>query len=101
MNIQYNYQHVSGSTRLEEFTKEKLQKVFDRYAWVTRADVFYTAEKTSSVESGMKVGIRLSAPGPRLFAEESQSTFMKSVAQVVDQLLKQCEQRKAELNNHL
>lgn len=101
MNIQFNYQHVSGSERLEEFTKDKLQKVFDRYSWVTRADVFYTAEKTSSVESGMKVGIRLSAPGPRLFAEESQSTFMKSVAQVADQLLKQCEQRKSELNNHL
>lgn len=100
MNIQFNYQHVSGSQRLENFTKEKLTPIFQRYSWITSASVFFTAENTHDVETGMKVGIRLSAPGPQLFAEESTGDFTNSIARVTDQLKQQCEKRKAELINH-
>ena len=44
--------------------------------------------------------IRLSAPGPRLFAEESTETFHGSVNKVVDQLKTQCEKRKATIITH-
>ncbi|AUC79823.1 30S ribosomal protein S30 [Nonlabens sp. MB-3u-79] len=100
MTIQFNYQHVSGSTDLENYTKEKLQTIFDRYSWITRADVFFIAENTSSDQTGMIAQIRLSAPGPRLFAEESHNTFTKSVSKVVDQLKTQCEKRKATIITH-
>ena len=101
MTIQFNYQHVSGSTELENYTKEKLQTIFDRYSWVTKADVFFIAENTSSDQTGMIAQIRLSAPGPRLFAEESHDTFTESVNKVVDQLKTQCEKRKATIITHL
>jgi putative sigma-54 modulation protein len=100
MTIQFNYQHVSGSTELENYTKEKLQTIFDRYSWITRADVFFIAENTSSDQTGMIAQIRLSAPGPRLFAEESHDTFTESVSKVVDQLKTQCEKRKATIITH-
>lgn len=100
MTIQFNYQHVSGSTELEEYTKDKLQTLFDRYNWITRADVFYKTENTSSDETGMITEIRLSAPGPRLFAEESHATFHESVNKVINQLKTQCEKRKATLITH-
>jgi putative sigma-54 modulation protein len=88
MTIQFNYQHVSGSEELENYTREKLQIIFDRYSWVTRADVFFKTENT------------LSAPGPRLYAEESHDTFHESVNKVVDQLKTQCEKRKATIITH-
>ncbi|WP_213523499.1 HPF/RaiA family ribosome-associated protein [Nonlabens sp.] len=100
MTIQFNYQHVSGSTELENYTKEKLQTIFDRYSWVTRADVFFIAENTSSDQTGKIAQIRLSAPGPRLFAEESHDTFTESINKVVDQLKTQCEKRKATIITH-
>jgi putative sigma-54 modulation protein len=100
MNVHFNYQHVSGSDSLEEFTEEKLKPIFERYNWVTRADVFFRNENTSSDNTGMIVNIRLSAPGPRLYAEESHDTFKESVSKVVDQLKRQCEKRKSELSNH-
>lgn len=100
MDIVFNYQHVTGSAELEEFTKEKLTPIFERYSWITRADVFYKLENTSSRETGMIVEIRLSAPGPRLYAEESHNTFKEGVSKVVDQLKTQCEKRKASLINH-
>ncbi len=100
MTTQFNYQHVSGSERLENFTKEKLEVLFTRYNWITSAAVFFTAEKTSNDETGMKTGIRLSAPGPRLFAEESTETFEDGILQVINQLKQQCEKRKSELIKH-
>lgn len=100
MQIQFNYQHVSGSTELETFTKNKLQTIFDRYSWVTRADVFFRKENTSSDDSGMIANIRLSAPGPRMFAEESHDSFHESVSKVSRQLITQCEKRKSELIDH-
>jgi len=100
MNVHFNYQHVSGSEALEQYTEEKLKTIFERYNWVTRADVFFKLENTSSQNSGMIAEIRLSAPGPRLYAEESHDTFKESVAKVVDQLKRQCEKRKADLIDH-
>lgn len=100
MTIQFNYQHVSGSAELEDYTKKKLQLIFDRYNWVTRADVFYKTENTSSDETGKIVQIRLSAPGPQLFAEESHDSFHESVNKVVDQLKTQCEKRKRTIIPH-
>gem|GEM_PF-140651 len=101
MNITYNYQHVSGSKDLESYTAEKLQTIFDRYDWVTRADVFFRLENTSTPDSGKIAEIRLSAPGNQLFSEESHASFHGSINKVVDQLKKQCEKRKADLIKHL
>ena len=100
MEVVFNYQHVTGSTELEDYTKDKLKTIFERYDWVTSADVFFRLENTSSRETGMIANIRLSAPGPRLFAEESHDTFKESVAKAVDQLKTQCEKRKANLIDH-
>lgn len=100
ITVQFNYQHVSGSEELENYTKEKLQTIFNRYNWITSADVFFKTENTSSDQTGMIAEIRLSAPGPRLFAEESHSTFHESVNKVVDQLKTQCEKRKSTIIPH-
>lgn len=100
MNVTYNYQHVAGSKDLENYTEEKLQVIFNRYDWVTRADVYYRLENTSQPDKGKIVEIKLSCPGPQLFAEESHASFHESINRVVDQLKKQCEKRKAELIKH-
>ncbi|PQJ17083.1 HPF/RaiA family ribosome-associated protein [Nonlabens tegetincola] len=100
MTIQFNYDGVSGSERLENYTKEKLQTIFERYDWVTRADVFFKTENTSSDQTGMISQIRLSAPGPRLFAEESQDNFEEGISKVITQLKTQCEKRKATIVKH-
>ena len=44
--------------------------------------------------------IRLSAPGPRLFAESSKGNFEHSVAEVIDELKVQLDKRKAKMSSH-
>ncbi|WP_439153048.1 HPF/RaiA family ribosome-associated protein [Winogradskyella sp.] len=73
-NIIFEYHDVSASESLEAYTSKKLEKLFKRNELVIRADVFFKTENTSSDNTGMIAGIRLSTPGSRLFAEASQVT---------------------------
>jgi len=100
MTTNFEYHDVTASERLETFTKKKLEPVFNRFEFVTRADIFFKTENTSSDETGMKCGIRLSAPGPRLFAESSHENFEHSVAETVDELLRQLQKRKEKMKTY-
>ena len=100
MEINFNYVHVSASDALEAFTTKKINKLADRFDFIVKADVFFKLENTSSDDTGKIAEIRLSAPGPRLYAESSQDEFQKSVAEVADELKRQLEKRKAKMSTH-
>jgi len=100
MKVIFEYHDVTSSDRLENYTKEKLERIFNRFEFVIRADVFFKTENTSNDETGKKAGIRLSAPGPRLFAESTNDNFEESVSNVVDELLKQLEKRKDKMKTY-
>jgi len=92
--IIFEYHDVTASASLETFTKEKLEIIFTRFEFVQRADVFFKTENTTSDETGMKCGIRLSAPGPRLFTESSHDTFRGAVVESIAELKRQLQKRK-------
>nr|WP_321223415.1 ribosome-associated translation inhibitor RaiA [uncultured Psychroserpens sp.] len=94
MTINYEYNGVTASDSLEAFTEEKLTPIFKRFDFVIRADVFFKTENTSSDETGMICSIRLSAPGPRLFAEASHDNFRDAISETVNELTKQLKKRK-------
>ena len=96
----FEYKNVSASPRLEAFTSKKLEKIFNRYEFVIRADIFFKTEKTSDGESGKICGIRLSAPGPRLFSESSKATFEEAIDVTVDELLRQLSKRKDKMKSY-
>ncbi len=100
MEINFNYVHVSASEDLEIFTKEKIHKLSDRFDFIVRADVFFKLENTSDDATGKIAEIRLSAPGPRLYAESSQKNYEHAVSEVTDQLKTQLEKRKAKMSSH-
>ncbi|WP_397362734.1 ribosome hibernation-promoting factor, HPF/YfiA family [Olleya sp. R77988] len=100
MDINFEYDKVKASDDLEEFTKDKIQKLFNKYEFIVRADVFFKLENTHNDKSGKIAGIRLSAPGPRLYAEESKDTLHKSVSEVTQQLERQLSKRKGKMKTH-
>ncbi|WP_370091630.1 ribosome hibernation-promoting factor, HPF/YfiA family [Winogradskyella sp.] len=100
MEIIYEYHDVSPSDRLEAFVKEKLDKIKESYDFVIRADVFFRTENTTSDETGKKCSIRLSAPGPRLFAESSHNNFNDAVLETVDELIIQLKKRKEKMKTY-
>ena len=100
MKIIFEYHDIETSSRLETHTKDKLEKIFNRYDFVIRADVFFKTENTTSDETGKKCSIRLSAPGPRLFAESSHATFYDAISETADELLRQLEKRKEKMKTY-
>jgi len=100
MNINFEYDGVKASNRLEIMAATKLQKLVDKFDFIIRADVFFKKENTSSPDTGLICNIRLSAIGPRLFAEASHSSFEASIAESVSDLERQLQKRKAKIKSH-
>ncbi|MCB0399512.1 MAG: ribosome-associated translation inhibitor RaiA [Winogradskyella sp.] len=100
MKIIYEYDNVTASDSLEAFTKEKLTKLFEHNALVIRADVFFKTENTTSDDTGMIAGVRLSAPGPRLFAEASKANFRDAVSECIKELQRQLTKRKETMKTY-
>lgn len=101
MRVNYEYNSdVTSSNELEMYINEKLEKLFFKYEFVVRADVFFKVENSSSPKKGKITAIRLSAPGPRLYAEASTKNFHKSASAVVDALKHQLQKRKYIMQMH-
>ncbi|MCM4163227.1 MULTISPECIES: ribosome hibernation-promoting factor, HPF/YfiA family [unclassified Arenibacter] len=100
MNINFEYDDVKASARLEELVTKKLEKLEDKYDFIVRADVFFKKENTSTPNTGLICNIRLSAPGPRLFAESNNAKFEMAIAASVEELERQLEKRKGKMKTH-
>ncbi len=98
MNINFEYDDVKASNRLEIMAAKKIEKLFDKYDFIVRADVLFKTENTSQPDTGMICSIRLSAPGPRLYAVSSKNSFEASIAESVKDLQRQLQKRKAKMN---
>ena len=100
MNIIFEYHNVEASKRIESYAKEKLEKLYDKFQMIVRADVFFKTENTASDETGMICNIRLSVPGPRLFAEASHDNFVNSINESVKDLDRQLTRKKEKMMSY-
>ncbi len=100
MNINFEYHEVTASPRLEAFIAEKLNKLEGKYDDIVGSDVYFKKENTSNPEDGKICSVRLSMPGPDIFAETSSASFEASVAKVITELRTQLQKRKEKLKAH-
>lgn len=99
LEIIHEYVNVSASDRLEYLIKEKIEMLKERYPFVIRADVFL---KLDNKDFGSKhhCGIRLSAPGPRLYASSDESSFESAINETVRDLKDILEKRKDKMTSY-
>lgn len=83
----------------EYLAKEKLETLGERYDWLIRADVFFKEEK-GTYGKGKICEIRLSCPGPRIFASSNEESFEAAVAETIRDLEIQLGKRKDEMHPH-
>ncbi len=100
MEVIFEYHDVTASDELEAFAKTELKKLGDKYQFVHRADVFFKLENTSSDQTGKISGVRVSMPGPRLFAEHSSEDFYPSLKEAIKEVEKQLRKRKEKMQSH-
>ncbi|WP_010521809.1 ribosome hibernation-promoting factor, HPF/YfiA family [Aquimarina agarivorans] len=99
MNIIYEYTNVSGSQRLESYVEEKMALLGKKYPFIIRADVFFKKENTED-NANKECGIRLSVPGPRLFASSSKQSFETAINESIKSLAVQLEKQKSNYNTY-
>lgn len=100
MKINFEYHDVAASQRLEAFAAERLNKLETKYDDIISADVYFKKENSSNPELGKICNVRLSMPGPTIFAETSSASFEASVAKVVSEVRTQLQKRKEKLKAH-
>lgn len=82
----------------QQLVLEKIEQLSKKYTWLIRADVFFKEEKDSNGK-GKICDIRLSCPGPRIFASSNEESFEAAIAETIRDLEVQLKKRKGEMNS--
>jgi putative sigma-54 modulation protein len=76
---------------------DKIEQLSKKYDWLIKADIFLKEENDTSGK-GKICEIRLSCPGPRIFASSNEKSIEASVVETIRDLEIQLEKRKSEMN---
>jgi len=93
MTINFQYVQMPNSEAMNELMTSKLNKLAKKFDFIIRADVFFKMENDPSGK-GKICEIRLSVPGPRIFAKSNEDDFEKAAAGTIKDLESQLEKRK-------
>ena len=99
MKVNIQFVQTTQEKWAEELVNEKLDDLGQKYDWLIRADVFFKEEKDTDGK-GKICEIRLSLPGPRIFASSDEDSFENSVAETIRDLEVQLKKRKAQMSTH-
>ncbi len=100
MEIKIQFVQVPKSEAVESFAIKKLIKLSEKYEWLIGANVFYKLEPDTKGK-GKICEIRLSLPGPRVFAFSDEATFEAATDETIHDIDKQLQKRKSEMKRYL
>lgn len=99
MKIVFEYDNISASSSLETLVEKKLKNLIVKYPFVIRGNVFFKKENYQE-EKDKGCGIRLSAPGPRIYASSTEDSFESAIRESIRDLENQLERRKDKMSNY-
>lgn len=99
MTINFQYIQMPTSEAMNQLMTTKLNKLGRKFDFIIRADVFFKLENDPSGK-GKICEIRLSVPGPRLFAKSNEDDFEKAAASTIKELESQLKKRKNVFKKH-
>ncbi|MGI9545720.1 MAG: ribosome hibernation-promoting factor, HPF/YfiA family [Flavobacteriaceae bacterium] len=99
MTINFQYIQMPTSEAMNQLMTNKLNKLGKKFDFIIRAEVFFKLENDPSGK-GKICEIRLSVPGPRIFAKSNQDDFEKAAANTIKELETQLQKRKDIFKKH-
>ena len=100
MEINVQFVKMATSDLMEAFAIKKLERLGKKFDWIIKADVFYKLEKDLK-RKGKMCDIKLSLPGPWIFAASRDESFEAATDETIRDLEKQLNKRKSEMKPHL
>ena len=99
MEAIYQFVKLDKSESLQDFAQKKLDKLEVKYDFIVRAEVYFKKEEAQDPD-GYICNIKLSIPGPQLFAESNKDSFEAAVAASVKELDTQLAKKKSQMKTH-
>ena len=100
MEINVQFVKLKTNDFLEVFVVKELSKVAKKYKWILKADVFYKLEKDPKGK-GKICDIRLSLPGPQIFATSNEKSFEEATDETISDLLIQLKKYKGNIKPYI
>lgn len=97
MNTEIQFVDMHTIERVENQVQEKLDKLGKKYDFIIYGHVFFRKEPHPEQKDHV-CEIRLSTPGPLIFAHDNEENFEKAIPLVIKRLEVQLEKRKAEMH---
>ena len=99
MEAIYQFVKLEKSEALQEFAQKKLDKLEVKYNFIVKAQVYFKKEEAQDPD-GFICNIKLSVPGPQIFAESNKDSFESATAETVKDLDKQLAKKKSQMRTH-
>lgn len=99
MNTEVQFVGLKHIDAVDALVREKIDKLGRKYNWITNAAVFFKNEPDDNERTRI-CEIRLSVPGPQLFASQNEESYEKAVHGVIKQMEVQLEKHKSKLHQH-
>ncbi|APS39594.1 MULTISPECIES: ribosome hibernation-promoting factor, HPF/YfiA family [Salegentibacter] len=99
MEAIYQFVKLDKSESLQEFAQKKLDKLENKYDWIVKAQVYFKKEEVQDPK-GYICNIKLSAPGPQIFAESNENSFEAATSETIRDLERQLSKRKGQMKTH-
>ncbi|NAS32284.1 ribosome-associated translation inhibitor RaiA [Flavobacteriaceae bacterium R38] len=93
MKIDIQFVHTTASLELQQFVLKRVEKLSEKYHDIIKADVFLKEENDPSLKGNI-CDIRLSIPGPFIFASSNEESFEAAIVETINDLKKQLDKRK-------
>ncbi|WP_366944315.1 ribosome-associated translation inhibitor RaiA [uncultured Aquimarina sp.] len=94
MKTNIQFVQMPTSEAMEGYVHEKLEKLYRKYDWIIKSDVFFKKENDPKGK-GKICDIELSIPGPRIYATSNENNFemaFKETLKDIETLLKKKKQ---------
>lgn len=99
MTINIQYERLPFSEAMTEYIINKMNKIGERYQWITMANVFFKREEDGSGNRDI-CEIKLSLPGSGIFASANDVNFEVAAIETTRQIEKQLQSRIRVLRAH-
>lgn len=99
MEAIYQFVKIDKDEKLQDFAQKKLDKLETKYDWIVKAQVYFKKEEAQDPD-GYICNIKLSVPGPQIFAESNENSFEAATAETIRDLDRQLAKKKSQMKSH-
>ncbi|WP_299122359.1 ribosome-associated translation inhibitor RaiA [uncultured Tenacibaculum sp.] len=100
MEVHIQFVKMPVSENLQEFIQKKLDKLYKKYDWLIKVQV-YIKHENDPTSKGKICEMVLSQSGPQIFSSSNEDNYQLAVKNTVSDLERQLSKRKQIMKSHL